>query len=113
MEQIIYEVLHPFGTLRNYRGFKQLMAAIKIILRDASRLEYIMSVYIDVAAQCGCHYLAVERNLRTIIKRMWQRNPGYMVVLAGNPLKKCPTVSQFLDIITLYIQKNYLNTCLF
>lgn len=105
MDQVFYEALLPFGALRNYRGYGQLMIALKIILEDPFRLEYITSVYIDIAMQCNCSYSSVERNLRTLIKIMWIRNAAYMMELAGGTLDKCPTVSQFLDILSLYIQR--------
>jgi len=107
MDQIISEVLRPFGALRNYHGFYQLIVAIEIILKNPSRLTYITSVYMDVAEQCHCNACTVERNLRTLIHCMWKRNQIYMKELAGSSLSKAPTVSQFLDIITLHIQKKY------
>ena len=110
MEQMIYEILHPFGSLRNYRGFHQLMIAVKIILEKPSRLEHVTSLYRDIAGQCDCNYYTVERNLRTLIHCMWKRNPEYMMILAKSSLSRSPTVSQFLDIITFHMQKSYPDT---
>ena len=105
MDQVLNEVLRPFGALRNFRGYHQLVIALEIVMENPSRLEYMTSMYIDIAGKCNCTYISVERNIRTLIEHMWLRNPAYMMELAGHSLIKRPTVSQFLDILALSVQR--------
>ena len=106
MDAVIREVLQPFGITRNYRGHAQLICAVRLVLEDENRLLCVKrDVYEVVAARCGSTYRRVERNLRTVVLRAWRRNRPFLTQMTRFPLSEPPTVSQFIDIVATYIQR--------
>lgn len=109
MDIVIGNVLRPMGITRNYRGYQQVIVAIRLVIEDESRLQSITKeVYSRVAEECNCPVLTVERNIRTLIFRAWSVNREYLCEIAGFPLTAPPSVSEFIDIMATYIQQNYL-----
>ena len=103
----IKKTLRPLGAVRNYRGFQRVLYAVELVLENEDRLEAVTKeVYQRVAAHYGCSWKTVERNIRTAINTAWNRNPEYLIKMAGYPLTEPPTASEFLEIVTNYIQRN-------
>ncbi len=104
---VIHDILRSLGVTRNYRGYTYIVYAVELVLENDSRLNAITKeVYGEVARQFGCEWSAVERNFRTIIKRAWSINPQRLVEMAGYPLSGPPTASEFIEIISNYIQRS-------
>ena len=59
----------------------------------------------ETARHFHCHWTAVERNIRTVIQRVWRVNPTLLQKMARYPLTEAPTTRDFLSIITAYIQR--------
>ena len=102
----IMNVLRLLGVGRNYRGFIQVTTAIMLVLENEERLTSITKdVYMETAQRTGCSWMSVERNIRTVIRRVWAVNPERLRMMAGYPLSGQPTVSEFIEIVSVYIQK--------
>lgn len=104
----IQDALRPFGITRCYRGYKHTVYAIQLALAQNDRLEAVTKeIYMETAAHFACKWTAVERNLRTAVRRAWRVNPDLLCQLAGYPLFAAPTASEFIEIISSYIIRSY------
>lgn len=108
-DTVIREVLWPCGLSGRYRGFSLLITAIRFCIDDESQARMVSkSLYARVAEECGCPLHCVDRNIRTVIKRAWSVNPGYMRELAGYPMAAPPSSTEFIEIISSYILRERL-----
>lgn len=106
MENIIIETLRSLSITGYYRGYRQAIIAIKLILQDEERLYAVVEkVYSEVAAQCGCNIHCVERNLRTIIARAWRQHPERLQKMARYKMTGEPSASEFLDILANHVRR--------
>ena len=100
----VQDILRSFGITRCYKGFKHTEYAICLAIRDESRLEAITKeIYMATADHFECHWTAVERNIRTAVAKAWRTNRPLLCEMAGYPLGKEPTVSEFIEIIASYV----------
>ena len=103
----IEDILRGLGITCNYGGYKNTVIAVNLILSNMDRLEAVTKeVYFEVARQCGCKWSSVERNIRTVVQRVWRINPKLLIDIAGYPMTEPPTVSEFLEIIANYILRS-------
>ena len=103
-EAELEEVLRQLGIGRNYCGHDRTIITISIALENQSLLSHsIKDIYRATAERSGCHWTAIERNFRTIIRRAWKINPRKLTELAGYPMNKAPTATEFIAILTSYI----------
>lgn len=78
--------------------------AFNIISEDESAIYNIIDkVYKKVAEKYSTTYMAVERDMRTVIKKAWNRNPELFNEVLDYAGTKVPTVSVFL---TLLLEKS-------
>lgn len=106
MTAIVDEILHSLGISRTYYGYSQAVCAIELVLEDETRLcNVTREIYWRVADLYGCNRADIERNIRTIIARAWQKNPELLSKMARYPLYAPPTVSEFIDIVYTYVQR--------
>ena len=92
--------LRRLGILRTYRGYRTVWEAVRLVLEDEARLNLVTKgVYMGAASACGLRWGAVERNIRTVVRRAWATNPAYLMELAGYPMDGPPTASEFIDIL--------------
>ena len=96
----VASVLAKLGVPRTYRGFEATMAAVWLVLEDEECLRMVIKrIYTGVSELCGQSRYAVERNIRTVVKRAWERNPDYLVEIAGYPIETQPIPSEFIDLL--------------
>lgn len=106
MTETIEQTVRHLGITRNYRGYRQLVLAVWLALEDEDRmLNVINFIYKPVGEQLRCDYRTVERNIRTIINRVWNENDKQLKKLGGDYLQNKPTVSEFIDIIANHVRK--------
>lgn len=101
--------LRKFGIGSRYRGFRQAVAAIELAVEDEDRLRAITKeIYCEVAHRLGCSWFSVERNIRTLITRIWSQPQSRVLLfrIAGYELPQSPTVSEFLDVFSNYIRRS-------
>ena len=73
-----YHLLHRLGATANYTGFSYLVRALQLCAEEPERLLLVTKwLYPDVAKQYGTNWKAVERNIRTVGRVIWNSNrPG-------------------------------------
>ena len=103
----IEEALRGLGVDPTYCGFRRLVLALELALENEDRLCAVTKeIYYDVGRLTGCTWSAVERSIRTVVGHVWQSNPERLAEMADHTMKRQPTASQFLDIVTSYIRRN-------
>ena len=103
----IHELLHSLGIGRHYLGHNITVHAIELILCDKDSLLCVKNrIYRPLAAQHNCDWRAVERNIRTVIHRAWLLNRPLIEHMALYPLDHEPSVAEFLDILSAYVEQH-------
>lgn len=96
----IYNLLYRLGATPNYAGFLHTACAVRLCAEKPERLLLVTKlVYPAVARQYQTSWMAVERNIRTVSRVIWQRNRPLLEQLAGRPLAKKPCAAQLLAIL--------------
>lgn len=101
------DALRSLGITNRYRGYRCVVTAITLVLKNEECMRSVVrDVYRATASLCGCSWYAVERNIRTVVRRAWLINPQRLSKMAGYPLDGQPTVSEFIDILACYIRRS-------
>ena len=103
-EEKIKELLRRLGAAPNYTGFHYLVEAVLLCTEEESKLLSVTkTLYPETARHFSVSPSAIERDIRTVIKIIWQRNQSLLNEIAGYQLTKQPTASQLLSIIVGYM----------
>lgn len=95
-----FDLLHRLGITANHRGYFYAAYAVYLVEKQPERLLLVTKwLYPDVARKYGTTWQCVERNIRTVIALAWERKPEALGNLAGYPLERKPSASQFLGIL--------------
>ena len=106
----IKDTLRSLHITKNYKGYAQALLSLELALQDENRLLSVTKeIYMVVGEREDTSWHTVERNLRTIVKRAWERNPELLEKMAGYQLPVPPKVSEFLDIVSGYLQRKVLH----
>ncbi|MBR6793328.1 MAG: sporulation initiation factor Spo0A C-terminal domain-containing protein [Clostridia bacterium] len=106
MKEIIEQTLRRLGITRNYRGYNILLVAVRLVVEDESRIRNVMQeVYKPVSEELNCGYSTIERNIRTIIRRVWDTNADALQRIATYHMAYYPPTAEFIDIIANHVQK--------
>lgn len=101
-EQLFWSLGVHMGTI----GCRRAIAVVEWVLENEDRLSHlVVQVYTPIACQYGCTWKAVERSLRTVIRRACKQNPDLMNQLAGYPLEKPPKAGEFLEMVYTYMSR--------
>ncbi|MCQ5202767.1 MULTISPECIES: sporulation initiation factor Spo0A C-terminal domain-containing protein [Claveliimonas] len=105
MEAIQY-LVRSLGIGATYRGYRYLVIAIDLCLRDEDYLLGISKVlYPKIAEICHTSVGSVERDLRTVINVCWERgNRSLLTTISPCPLLSKPTTGEFVDILTGHLR---------
>ena len=97
---LIYDLLRGLGLTADYTGFFYTSYAVWLCLQQPERLLLVTKwLYPAVAKHYGTTWKNVERDIRTVIARVWQNNPQFLAELAGIPLIEKPRPAKFLAIL--------------
>ncbi len=98
--KVIQDALRSLGVGRNYLGHNLVTRAVRMVLLDERRLLSVrQEIFLPLAEQQQCDWRTIERNIRTVIHRAWMVNPGRLEELAGYPLHREPTVTEFVELL--------------
>ena len=105
----IYKLLHDFGIKRTYHGYYHLATAILLVVEREERLLYIHKwLYQEVAERHHTTPFCVERNIRTVKSLYWNNGDHALFCeIAGCPISKKPSNSEFIDVLACYIKKSH------
>lgn len=107
MKSYIAEILRTLGATPCYRGFTALVYAICLVVEDESRLDNAMrDVYLSTAVDLNLDVYNIERNIRTIIHRVWQVDKTRLSDMAGYKLDGPPSSLQFIEIMASYVRRS-------
>lgn len=99
--------LRALGIGRQYKGHAIAVHAVELALEDADRLVCVRSgILMPLGEMLQRDWRALERNLRTAACRAWEVNPTLMEKIAGYPLQKAPTTTEFLEMLVNYCEKD-------
>lgn len=100
------ELLYTLGIGRQYLGHSITMEAVEMVLRDENRLLCVkQGIFVPLGQKRGCDWRTIERNIRTVIRRAWRMSPTRMSEMAVYPLKREPTVTEFLDLLAVRVMR--------
>ena len=100
--------LRAMGIGRQYLGYNITIQAVRMVLNDENRLLCIKhGVFLPLSERHHCDWRTIERNIRTIIHRAWSVNQHYLSELAGYPLRQEPTVTEFVEMLSAHILRQY------
>ena len=105
IEEKLIRLLYGLGLTANYTGFCCILDAVEIALWEPLSLTMVTKwLYPQVAKRHNTNWKAVERNIRTAINIIWNRNSLKLQQLTNFPLIKKPTTAQFLSLLIYYLQ---------
>ena len=106
MTDLTETTLRSIGITRNYRGYQYLYDAAQLVADDPSCLcDVVRKIYTVLAERYDTTWSSVERNIRTCIRRAWTLTPALIQQMAGYQLDAMPTTSQFIEILSTYLQR--------
>lgn len=106
-ERQLKQILRSLGITKPSKGYHAVISAIKLAMEDPLRLSYVSKeIYVDVARLQRTSPLCVERNIRTLIKRIWQKGDHeYLNEVFKKPLEKKPTNTEFIAALVNYLNE--------
>lgn len=100
MRNAVVAALHWLGIYENTQGFYAAEAAVSVAMQKPGSLLMVTKwLYSEAAKQCGESWQALEKNLRATVARVWEEHPERLQKLSAAPLKRKPTVSQFVALL--------------
>lgn len=100
MNNTVGAALHRLGIYENSQGFYVAEAAVSVAMEKPEALLMVTKwLYPEAAKQCGESWQALEKNLRVTVARVWEDHPERLQALSAVPLKRKPTVSQFVALL--------------
>ena len=100
----IEHLLRVLGASPVYAGFTPAVTALQYILEDQHLLMSLTTrLYPKVAESCGTTAASVERNIRTVIAIIWEKNQFLFQIVAGYGMTARPSVGDFLAILSTYL----------
>ena len=102
----VEDVLRALGLRGSSVAMRQMVYAVALAHEDMQLLTSISKgLYGRVAEAFGTSNGAVERNLRTLRDRHWEKgNVDRLREMAMFPLKVKPSTGEFIDIVRYYME---------
>lgn len=106
-ERQIKHILRQLGIIKPSKGYFAVIPAVKLAMENPSRMTYnYKEIYLNVAHAQKTSSLCVERNIRTLVERIWKSgNHEYLDEIFEVPLKKKPTNSEFIAALVHYLSE--------
>lgn len=100
----VRKTLAKLGVVSSYKGHDQIELALRLVMEEGYTLSSVMKVYEEVGRRTGASAASVERNIRTIINRVYM-DSDRLEAMAEYPLFFKPKPAEFLSILCNYIQQ--------
>lgn len=104
----VERLIRHLGVTTKYKGLRYLSDAIAMTIdaeRSGDRVMVTKDIYPVVARKHKTTIFAVEQNIRTVSRVIWERNPKRLVRMAGYSLFDRPTNSELIDILAFYLME--------
>lgn len=107
MEIAVTELLRYMGGNRTYKGFAMTVTACVLLHEDLGRIRVLHNLYPLIAEKFNCNRFTVERNMRTLVRHIWDEYPDRLREIVGLELTYPPRVSEFLDYLVSYVEREF------
>ena len=100
--EYLQEILH---LKRSYLGWRYLTSLLTLALENEDYLLFLeRGAFPVIAKQYHTKVHCIERNIRTVIDQCWRPDSRLgLQSICPIPLSQKPTVSEFIDILYLYL----------
>ena len=108
MRKNVERLIRHLGVTTKYKGLRYLCDAVAMTIdaeRSGDRVMVTKDIYPVVAKKHHTTIFAVEQNIRTVSRVLWERNPKRLVRMAGYSLFDRPTNSELIDILAFYLME--------
>ena len=100
-------LLRLLGVTGKLSGFRYAVYMVEQVRDQPDNVLLITKrLYKQTADHFNTTPSCVERNLRTVVQRVWRINPEGLAQMAGYPLSEPPTASDFIEILAHYIRRS-------
>ncbi len=92
-ETYAVELLHKFGIQKMYKGCEYVISSMKYISGHESYFTPVSKVlYVEIAKQYNTSGICVEKNIRSLIKKIWSnpQNEALLSAIFGSQSTKTP-----------------------
>lgn len=108
------ELLHKLGIQKVYKGCEYIIASINYISQNETYFTPVSKVlYVEIAKQYNTSGICVEKNIRSLIKKIWS-NPQSEALLSeifgSQNIKTSPSNVEFLILLYNYLKQATQNT---
>ena len=101
--QDIEQLLRTLGASPVYAGFTPAVTALQYVLADQQLLTSLTTrLYPKVAESCEIALPCVERNIRTMIAVIWEKNQFLFQIVVGYRMTARPSVGDFLASLSTF-----------
>lgn len=102
--QDIEHLLRTLGASPVYAGFTPAVTALQYVLADQRLLTSLTTrLYPKVAESCEIALPCVERNIRTMIAVIWEKNQFLFQIVVGYRMTARPSVGDFLASLSTFL----------
>lgn len=102
--QDIEHLLRTLGASPVYAGFTPAVTALQYVLADQQLLTSLTTrLYPKVAESCEIALPCVERNIRTMIAVIWEKNQFLFQIVVGYRMTARPSVGDFLASLSTFL----------
>lgn len=100
----IYGTIRKLGVTSNYKGYFFLADAIKLAMNSPNKpIRITKEIYPYLAMKYKTTTMNIEHNIRTVVNLCWETNQEGIAEIAGCPLFRKPTNSEFIDMLAYYL----------
>ncbi len=102
-------LLRRLGVNNSYKGFRYTAYGVGRVLCNPELLTYISKgLYVDIACRFHTTIGYVERDIRTVVKTIWEHGDKRLLIeIFGFELKEKPRNSAFIDAVAHYVAEHY------
>lgn len=102
--KLIYGTIRKLGVTSNYKGYFYLADAIKLAMNSPNKpIRITKDIYPYLAMKYKTTTMNIEHNIRTVINLCWETNQEGIAEIAGCPVCRKPTNSEFIDMLAYYL----------
>lgn len=102
--KLIYGTIRKLGVTSNYKGYFYLADAIKLAMNSPNKpIRITKDIYPYLAMKYKTTTMNIEHNIRTVISLCWETNQEGIAEIAGCPVCRKPTNSEFIDMLAYYL----------
>ena len=105
-KRAITSILDSLGANKSYTGYDYVVHGLLLMLEDKESVTCITkSLYIDIARQYNTTWNCVEKNIRTVVKSVWNSMNSDLlkIIFKRSTKEKKPTNKEFFKYMYDYI----------